>query len=311
MKDLDSVAWLTGLVLGAAESVSPEAMGLVKKATITSEGKLFTLFGLKPDGQPLASTSDYKIYPVWLPNMQMGLMKISSSPAINDVLENEAQILETLGTLAAEIEETNPKCHYAATFPTLHTKVITSDERLALFLGFDPVISTYKQLVPLSQILKDKRVDLQTIVWILGKGLKILDFAHRQAEISMGFVDPSNILLETELHGVIVLDWSHADACVNSFRCHQEVSELATIAWRAAGGSEDTDPPHDPDIMTKDQHERFLLFLLNLINGEKSALTAQLSLYELANIIWPKVEKTDESGTVLKRPFHEWVTYNR
>lgn len=317
-EDTSAAEWLTGLVLAASELVPSDIKGLVKKASQTIAGKIYDIFGVEPDGRPLVATKTWRLYPVRLPDSQIGLMKISDSPDFNGKLHREVQILRDLQHLADEIDREATShgadpFNYGAQFPKV-VETFDAGDRLAMILGFHSSISTYKQFQPLSLLTKDERVDLQTVVWILGKSLRFLDFVHRQGKYRLGFIQASNVLLETEEHGVFFLDFSKAQEKPYEHECRFEVVAAARMVWIAAGGKLDSElsvPPHDPEIMNSEQHDEFVAFLRELMKGDIEALEAHARLYEMADIFWPRERKTDEYGTVLKRPFHNWVTHPR
>lgn len=307
------VEWLTGLVLGAA-SVVP-ASEMVSKGVITGpSGQQYLIFGAK-DGTPLASTDIYRFYIAQLPE-QLGLMKIASDPAHNDILEHEAGILRNLQDIAADldtkaIDQGDNPYNYGAFFPAVIESMVSGDGRFLVFLGFHPSIISYKQLQPIPLVLNGQRVDLQTVVWILGKSLKVLDFSHRLGNVAIGFVDASNLLLETKQHGIFFIDWSQARENPTEEDCRAEVAAMAKIARWAAGGTDTTEPPHDLEIMTLEQYAEFVAFLRQIMSGSTEASVAHSQLYGMINRIWPKEKKTDDDGTVQKRTFHQWETYSR
>lgn len=301
-----------GFLLGAAGVAIP-ASGMVSKGIITGpSGQQYPIFGAE-DGAPLASTSIYRLYIAQLPSGQLGLMKIVSDPAHNRTLEDEARLLQALqliaGNLDQEAERQGDKpYHYGAFLPKVVESMTADDGRFLAFLGFHPSVVSYKQLRPLPLALNSQRVDLQTVVWIL-KSLKVLDFSHRLGNVAIGFVDASNLLLETEQHGVFFFDWSSARQNPTEDECLAEVAAMAKIAWMAAGGTDTTGPPHDLNIMDASHHAEFVAFLRKLMAGRTDADKAHTAIYEMSDRLWPREQKTDEYGTIYKRPFHEWVTY--
>ena len=64
--------------------------------------------------------------------------------------------------------------------------------------------------------------------------------------------------------------------------------------------------------MSKEGHSEYVAFLKRVMSGETEGANAeQAAIYEMADRIWPKEEKTDETGSVVKRPFHAFVPYAR
>lgn len=308
----EDLSGLINLLLGAAASVLP-ASEMVSKGVIAGpNGQQFPVFGAK-DGSPLAKTATYRLWIAELAGGQLGLMKIAAGPEHNNTLEQEVHILQALQLIAggldreAERQGDRPYNH-GAFFPRVVESMVSDDGRFLMFLGFRPSIASYKQLRPLPIALDGQRLDLQTVVWILGKALKVLDFSHR-GNVAIGFVDASNLLLEIDQHGVFFFDWSSAKQNPIEDECLAEVAKAARIAWQVAGGTDTTEPPHDPEIMSEEQHAEFLAFLRRIMNGITSASVAHSQLYKMANEIWPKEVKAEEGVTIEKRPFHEWITY--
>lgn len=306
----DSVSWLKGVLLGVNTPENLYEMGLASKGVVDIGDDMFDIYGLIPDLKPLVATDVFNLYAALHMSGQLGLFKIAATPEMNGFVEEEIAVLQamTAGSDAIDAESVKP-FRFKAQFPQV-TAVINAGERRAFFIGFDQSIATYKQFAPLPKLLDGQRVDLQTTVWILGKLLRLLAFAHRDANYSCGSVRWSNILLEPDLHGVFVFDWSYANKNPSLETRLEEVKQAGRIAWAAAGGDVDKDPPHDPDIMTIENYRRYLAFLQAVMTGTWDAITAHGLLYDLANSIWPKEQKTDEGGSVTKRPFHSWVTYD-
>jgi hypothetical protein len=304
----DSSTWLTGLVMGAASTLAT-IPGLESIKLIEGAEASYEIFGAKGK-KPLIDTGFFRLYVAKLPTGQIGFMKISVTADNNSALETEAELLQRMRDLANEIDAPLPaqgKFNYGAFFPML-VEQIDAGGRVALILGFDPSIGSYKQLNPIARALNGQRVDLKTGVWLLVKQLKVLDFIHRQMGIVLNRVSAGNLLIETAKHGVFYLDWSEASEGIEEdFR--DEVSSAAKIVWEVCGGADSSEPPHDEDLMTRDQHYDYVALLRRMIDEPKTALEEYDALYELSDSIWPKVPNAD--GTGMKRQFHEWVTYTK
>lgn len=309
-----SSEWLMSLVLNASQLVpnNEPGSGLVSMG-VWGE---YEIFGIKTEDtknpSPLVQTSVFKFYVAKLPSGQLGLMKIATNSDNNEILENEVKTLIKLQRIAKTVddqavEKLETPSYYGAMFPIVVEK-IDAGGRMAVFLGYHECINSYRQLRPLSLITATDRIDLKTGQWILGKALKLLYFIHTSG-FCVGSVNASNILLETDLHGVLFLDFSHAQRDPISETMLSEVSKTAKIVWEAAGGSMEEDPPYDPEIMSKNNYEKYVSFLRGIINGRaRSAEDEFFDLYEMADKIWPKVAKTNGSHG-FKRQFHEFKTY--
>jgi len=313
---------LTKLILALASLLPPEDNitdnSLVEMGSYNGLTGRYSLYGLKSDtnsnGVPIATTSSSKLFIIKTPSGQFGLMKISADQSSNDSIVNEYEAIHKLQSIAHEVDVDCAKKNlilpnYGAFFPEV-IEIFNAGSRKAMFLGFVGLIESYKQLLPLSSLIKKERVDLQTGHWILGKYLKILSFIH-DCGYSVGLVNPTNILLETSLHAVLILDFSLAQPNINSSIISQEISSIAKIVWQAAGGSDSQSPPHDSDIMSLKNYDLYLSFISNLIKGTNDDTDTVLAkLYELSDNIWPKVPKEDGTSG-LKRQFHPWSTYSK
>jgi hypothetical protein len=316
METNDAVIWLTGLVLEAAKiavSHGP-AENLVKMGTYKGVMGPYEIFGVGGE-RPLAETRVFRFYVAKLSSERVGLVKIATTPSWNGALRREAEILRTLQNAAIQVDsvavrEGRHPFNYGAQFPEVIEEV-DADGRLAMFLGYHPAIASYKQLFPLALALGDQRIDLKTSVWVLGKLLRLLDFIHR-AGFSVGRVDASNVLIEKDLHGVVILDFSNAGENPNAAIRNAEVADAARMVWQATGGTEEVDPPHDAEIMGAAEHSEFVRYLQHIVRGEtKGAGQEHATLYTLADGIWPLERKVERDEEVMKRPFHEWTTYSK
>ena len=291
-----------------------EPSGLESIGTYDGEAGAYEVFSLR--GGPLAATETYRLYVAKLPSGQMGLMKIAQKPEHNDRLEQEARTLTTLTTVANELDTEASEAgvrapNYGAFFPQLlESFVVDTVGRRVTFLGFHGSIASYKQLVPVAVATKDGRVDLQTGAWMIAKGAKLLDFVHALG-FSIGFVDASNILLETGQHGVFALDFSEGSEDASLSECADEVRSLARIVWEAAGGKGDVKPPHDVSVMTAEQYEEFTAFVRDLMTKSWNAGDVVTALYEHADKIWPKVAIEGNPALGMKRQFHPWAILPR
>jgi len=264
-------------------------------------------------GKPLVEATTYNLVVAKIPSGQYGLVMIASKPDYNYLIEKQAHILATLQEVAAAENDAKIKPNYGAFFPNMIEVMSTEEDppRVGVIMGYDSVITSYKQLVPLSVALKGQRVDLQTGLWLLGKYLKLLDFVHANG-FTIGFVDDTNWLIETALHGVFVLNFFEAlEKDVVDEERAKDVISAANIVWHAVGGTEGNDPPYDESIMSKEGYDEFVIVLKRMMSGDvKSAGEEMTALYEMADRIWERLPDPGgwtEDGK--KRPFHEWVTY--
>jgi len=326
-----STNWTIGLVLEVAKiatlgqipiinSLDSRPVNLVSVGIQKGLNGSYEIFRIKTeaDFEPTAllTTANYHLYVAKLPSGQLGFMKISANVDCNSAIDHEYQTLQYLhqkalenDNLAIKAGQKNP--FYEAFFPNPLEIIDIPDGRKAIFIGFDPSIQEYKQLSPLSVILRNRRVDLQTTMWILGKLIKLLVFVHEEGYANL-FVDPSNVLIEPNLHAVFVLDWSYSrgDQKFCSSDIHTDLQAAAKLAWLISGGTNDSPPPHDSDILSQKGHDEFVEFIhdLNLAYNARSCWSL---LYQephgLAHRLWPKEELPNGKN---KRVFHPFRTYD-
>ena len=302
-------------------SVSELDPGLISMGTYEGELGEYELFGIDSgDGfaLPLVETPFFKLAVVRHPGGQLGLAKVNRIEEVRDKLEREARVLRTLQQIARKIDldaavkgELLP--NHGAFFPTV-TEVI-DDEKLVLLLGYHMSINTYKQLIPLSVVTNEQRIDLKSATWILGKILKTLGFVHAIG-FTVGNLNASTVLLERDAHGIVLFDFSQASEDPAEAEKLGEVTETARIIWEACGGSDESPPPHDEALMSKEHYTEYLEVLNRIMRGETEGASAEHELiYKLdeglADRIWPRREKTEGGLTVLKRDFHEFTVYPR
>lgn len=296
----------------------------IPKGSLTEKGEYESATGpikfFDYEGGPLVDTEEWKLYVAELqePKGQLGLLMIANTEKDNDVVQLQGTILGSMQELSgqldneAELPEFAP--NYGAFFPRL-VEQIDADGRVALILGYHPTISDYRALKPLTFIQEDKRVDLKSVMWILGKSLKLATLFH-EAGYTIGKVSPDNVFITMDnlsVHGVFYFDFTYSEAGDSAIRA--ELSEMAKMAWDAAGGTDTTEPPHDSDIMNTDQHREFVNNLKRMIDGEVTdARTEMDRLYEINDRIWPKVPIVDgpnSRGQTHKRQWHEFKLRNR
>lgn len=295
--------------------------GLEKMAEYEGTGGVYEIYGVKTeDGfAPLVETEIWRLFVAKTPTGQIGLMKVNrpEDDGSNFIaLERETRILRTLQTVASQVDaetEGSNKPFHGANFPVVLETLEPEEGKLVVFLGYHPSISTYRQLLPLSRATASARVDMQTATWMFGKLLKSLAFVHGLG-FSAGFVDASNVFIETDVHGVVVLDLTSTNEDASEAEQLAEVAAVARIVWVAVGGTDETEPPHDKDIMSVAAHAEFVSHLRRMMDSKTDGAAAEHTMIYtpdvgLADRTWPKIPISDGSG--MKRQFHAFVTYLR
>mgnify|MGYP001616708773 CR=1 FL=1 len=226
-----------------------------------------------------------------------GIAKIAVDAGHNGPLDREAFILDTLRTKAAEIEITEARLKpgrkglgYRHYFPNLVESFVSPEleGRRINILSFSAVKEDLSELVPISHFLSRERVrvDPKTSVWMLGRLLKLLDFAHTVGVTVR--LDGDNILVHRH-HFITIFDWSESKVTlgkqVSSEVACEAISRAAYETILALGGNieEGTIPPDD---QLEDDGYQELLF--NLANGaESNAREAHQKFYSFVRSVWP------------------------
>ncbi len=251
--------------------------------------------GTYKTGGQLGGTDAFTLYECVLEDGRPAILKIAKSKGLNGVLDREAFVLQTLQDAADKIEEERAaskksELGYRRFFPRLVENFISTDQggRRILILDMSYVCEKLSDLAPISRLESRERlrVDPKTSVWILGKLLKLLGFAHyHHVNVRLA---KDNVLLNREQHYVVVFDWSSSivsDSLITRSAANEEISQAALITIGVLGGSERAGTiPKDPDLT--DNWYRDLLFSL-LLCDEKSADDAHTRFYETVRKRWP------------------------
>lgn len=281
--------WLTQFVLGASSAL-PVVPALKATVTITSPFKtIYTVYS------KLGSTERYNLYQCTFKDDQFALLKIAKDKENNGYLDREGLILRLLFDRALEVESKNTGSkpfNYQLFFPGLVESFIckTQADRRVNIVGFPEEIQDKKQLVPISNLrdVERVRVDPKTSVWIIGKWLKVLAFAHDQG-IANGGNTGSNLLIEKDEHGVILFDWTGAtdyqENGVPTSVCRSEIMEIGQWAFQILGGDSQKGTLPEDKQLTDSQYADFLM---KMAHGEFFNAGATLDqFYKLAHGKWP------------------------
>ena len=268
---------------------------LTEMAVYETEQGPVKLMGM--DGKPLVETDLWKLFVAELPEPkgQLGLFMIATSPEHNDVIVWQSSVLGDMQELAAYFDTKADSPEFAPNYGAFFPRVVANidaDGRAAVVLGYHPIVTTYRELRPVSTIPADKRVDLKTVMWMLGKSLKLATLFHTDGT-TIGKVTADNLFItmdNLDVHGVFYFDFSFSETFVSDEVLKAELAEMARTSWMAAGGTDSTVPPHDSDIMTVEQHALFTANLKRMMDGEVAdAVTEMDRLYALNDEIWPKI----------------------
>lgn len=293
------VEWMTALVLGAAMSM-PTTAKTATTGHIT--GRTGEQYGI---ANKIGSSGRYTLYSCVLPNGQLGVLKVAADKGQNAPLGNEEVILKAMAAHAEEVESASPgvRLNYRYFFPSLVESFVSDSQggRRITVLSYPDAIETVSQLTPVAGIAANKlRVDPRSMAWIFGKTLKMLGFAHDMG-VTNGLVSASNILIETDLHGLIVFDWSLAKLDPSGFApasiTGKEIAAAAAIAVSALGGDPRSGAFPESDQLDERQQAEMTAFFKRLLDGRgASAAEEHHAFYEMIYRFWP-------------RQFHPFTTF--
>lgn len=224
------------------------------------------------------------------------LLQIATTIENNGELQRAAYILGELARHADKLEEeykkvkTDPNVllNYKLGFPELVDSFISLEQggRQINILAFGNV-ENVGDMVPLVNItVKDNlRVDLRTSAWIMGKILKLFDFAYGQG-VSVGLTAGGNILINADEHYVAIFDWTEArthDGKVPREIQRREISQAACAVVITLGGDVET------GILLEDGSEEYIGYLMQLACGNASdAGKAHKDFYEIVDRTWKR-----------------------
>ena len=220
--------------------------------------------------------------------------------AYNGILDRGSFVLRELAVKAVKLEEDyanhrrypEERLNYQFGFPEVVDSFVLKEQggRRINILAFpclearSPILNV-STLVPLHNILhKDnKRVDLRTSAWIMGKILKLLAFVHDHG-VELGGMDLTTILIQPDEHFVILFDWERARThpeVVPLDQTRQEIMDAAKTVIILLGGDRAT-RTFPEDVSTVEGFEPYTQYLLSLAAGSQAnALIAHGEFYQL------------------------------
>ncbi len=247
----------------------------------------------------VGETEEYRLYICkYADSQSQCLLQVAKAVEHNGCLDRNAYLLGILTNYASKIEEeyavsspTSSPLNYRLGFPELVESFICLEQgnRRINILAFREV-NEVGRMVPLNSITtKDQlRVDLRTSVWIMGKLLKLLVFAHSQG-IAISQLTGSNILIEPDQHYVLIFDWSKAQIFPEGISreiCQQEISAVAQAVIAVIGGDPITyNIPNDGD----EAFDQYTEYLVRLAQGKEGrSIQAHQQFYELVDSLWKR-----------------------
>lgn len=136
------------------------------------------------------------------------IVKVSRTPAVNDLVTNEASVAADL------LERSLPI--YQAFFPHLIESFRVRDKVVRQVNVFED--NRNGKVYPLTEIVANypQGIDPRHFVWIFKRLLSMLDYTHRCGWVH-GAILPTHVLVRPSDHGVLLVDWSYArkfDQCI-------------------------------------------------------------------------------------------------
>lgn len=264
-------------------------------------GKKHTYIIENPHSAYVGQTPTYRLYQC----VQAGtgrecLMQVAKQVQHNGLLDRSALVLYKLAQYAARLEKewesvrTNPDTmlNYDLGFPEILESFISHDQkgRRVNFLAFRN-IERLKHVVPIKMIIERDRLraDIRSSVWIIGKALKMLDFAHNYG-ISLPEFNTSSLLIEPQEHYVMFFDWSN----VISYSgrppvsvAREDIKRVTRVVIDLMEGDADrrkfSSDGFDADVGP------YIRLLIQLANGGYSdASIAHKAVYDTVDSIWER-----------------------
>jgi hypothetical protein len=226
------------------------------------------------------------------------ILKIATATAHNALLDREAYLLSLMRDEAHRLEQEyaakvggKKVLNYDILFPDLaETFLSQAQGRRRVSVVSFKLVEKIGNLTPIGHIAEREMqiIDPRTSAWMIGKLLKLLQFAH-DFKISVGKLSPDNILIERDQHYVTVFDWTaarlHPDA-IPIETARSEISQAVRQIFLLLGGDLKTGklPEHEqlPD-------SRYAELLHEFIGGTHvRAYDAFTRFYEGIRGMWPK-----------------------
>jgi serine/threonine protein kinase len=158
---------------------------------------------------------------------QRVLLKVPMKPQENDLVANEARILQHLRSGERYGTARHFVSQFVDAFP--YEEYTTGMLRQVTVLTYVDGLFTLKEV---KDVYPDG-IDAKDMAWIWRRLLIALDFAHTNKVIH-GSVLPAHILIHPEQHGVVLIDWSYA--VLDPAGTHTWISAISSTyrAWYPA-----------------------------------------------------------------------------
>jgi serine/threonine protein kinase len=133
-----------------------------------------------------------------------GILKVSQSPADNDLVENEAKTLTEMYPMKQVDEKFYrylPKFYdsFMLRGPSKTNRRVTVIQRVDGYYSLAEIMKEYP-----------KGVDYRDAVWMFKRVLAGIGFVHKQKDVVHGALVPTHILVHPTEHGAKIVDWCYS-----------------------------------------------------------------------------------------------------
>jgi serine/threonine protein kinase len=131
------------------------------------------------------------------------IFKIVRQGADNDLVENEAKVLQKLYPPSAKDEK------FFRFFPKLIDSFVVRGPGSQRRVNILPWFSEHRSLAEVLEVFPDG-IDYRDMVWMFRRILHGIGFAHEDKKLVHGAIIPPHVLIHPVDHGAKIIDWSYA-----------------------------------------------------------------------------------------------------
>lgn len=230
-------------------------------------------------GDVVARNDRYELFLCYDKSNSQYLYQVPVNAGGEKFIITNASFLNMLRESADYIQEKSDIVYnYHLGFPEI---VQEFDDYITSFVIKLNGVDNINSVIPLIKMCKEGfRVDLQTSAWIFGKLLKIISFANDN-KILLSDISPNNVLIQPDLHYVIVFDWSKAKivGMVGEADCKSQLKKVAKIIIKILGDNLD-------NVKMCEADDLYIDYINKLANGGwYNVSKAHIDLYNIIDIM--------------------------
>lgn len=264
------------------------------KIQSSASGKIYRII------EPLSDNDKINLYRITDSEEGSGLvLKVGKSASFNGVMDREFLILKKMKEHAQALEKEYTRIkpdgllNYQLGFPEVMETFISEDQgKRRIVIERLTATDDLHELVPVGQIRNREfsRVDLKTSVWVMGKLLKIIAFAHNQG-IEVGNISSENILIVKESHCVTLFDWSLAKIHSGIISTDISQSEISCAAREVLSLLSGINGSYSFILEEGDSQDvDYVKFLEEIYRGKYvDANKAHAEFYKFVRAVWGKI----------------------